>query len=800
MTRRLDRRQRLAVAFGVLGWAILSTYRPFQGVPEELAGVRWIVLGRADGALPVRVAALGPGAGGADVWLAWARLEQGRVAAIELAVNVTSTPHIAERGLVSRGGALAYASGPAAGGVTHVEAIETDRAAARPPDLSLLEALTARLSALERWGQPDDPRLTRVELGEERAEAELGLDVARALTVATPDGALTVDLERGARRAGLAWATVTRLAPASPSPFRFAVDSLRHSELVGPERLQELEGVYHAGSDSVNALREALPLDADAAADLPGRRAGASIRGWPPPPLVPILEPAQPGEGAWIERDDRFATRPEGAPPPLFTTYLRADPERAHTSRVYVAIWDPAWVELDFVAGTLEPRSEGGLRGHGVIPPEVLPRVVAAFNGGFQTADSPSGMRTTQGLFLPAVAYTSTVARLSDGRIGLGTWPVEELGPRAPPLYRQNLQPLIEDGVIDPYRRRFWGGSQRGRRDTTRTDRSGLCLTGLGHMAYLYGRYVTPDAFGEAMRTAGCTYGMMLDINSTNTVFESYRVGRALPPLDRELDPELEAEGVVPEHESLRYRMQALARPMTDLGRPRYVRREFRDFFYLALRPEVVTPPGSAICAPRPRHEEGSGPPRAWACELDEPLAGVALELYDLRRTRIGARAAAAPPPDAGTPSAALVFVAGEVGGTTARLLGPEDELPPDATVLPGRAALEVPATGEAQGAVLGVAGPLLFTARTPARLAAATARRLRDAGVERAIFIAGDPGLSVAPDDTPMAVRIFEDTTAVPRHEWRPRLEKILAEYRALGLARVYVSGRNYSAREADE
>ncbi len=789
---RLDLRQRWVLVITVCLATLLFWNRPFLGVPPELARVEWVVLGRADGWGPVRVVGLGPGIEGPDVWLAWARLEGGRVAGVELAVDVTATPRVAERVLVSRGGAVAYASGPTGGGVTHVEVIETDRAVPRAEALSWLERVTAWASAVDRWGQGADPRLTRLELGAAEREVDLAFEGRDRLRVDTSGGAVTVDVERGVAAEGAERAaTVARLSPASPSPFRFAVDSLRHGELVGPERLQALEGVYHAASDSVSALREALPeqLADDDEERLPGRRAAGSIDGWPPPDLPPRLTRPRRGEGEWVERDEQFAFRPPGAPPPLYTTFLRTDPERPRTSRVYVAIWDPAWVELDFVAGTLEPRSESGLRGTGAIPPDALERLVAGFNGGFQTADSPSGLRTTQGLFLPAVPYHATVARLEDGRIALGTWPLADPKP-APTLYRQNLQPLLEDGVIDPFRRRFWGGTQRGRSDTTRTDRSGLCLTTRGHMAYLWGRHITPDAFGEAMRALDCTYGMMLDINSTNTVFESYRVARALPPLDRALDPYLEHEGVVPEHEGLRYRMQSLAGPMTEVGRPRFVRRELRDFFYLAIRPEVLAPPCASICAPRPRPDGGGGPPRVYECELDGALAGVAVSAFDLRRTRARGAAPAEGP-------SALALAPAPHGGTTAAW-DPEDGL--EGVAIRGADASRVAATGDEAGVVVGTTGPWLVLARAPRRLAAATARRLAGAGIARAIFVSGAWPLALERDPTPMAVRIFEDTDPVPRHAWRPRTEKLLRMYRETGLTRIYVTARSYQDGDAEE
>jgi hypothetical protein len=254
------------------------------------------------------------------------------------------------------------------------------------------------------------------------------------------------------------------------------------------------------------------------------------------------------------------------------------------------------------VPGTEEPQSATGEPGSGTIPrdPETIGRVVAAFNGGFQSTHGDYGMMVEHRLLVPPRPYAATVAVLDDGTTGFGTWPADLSIEPSLSSFRQNLTPLVVDGELNPYGRVWWGGVPLDWEDETRTVRSGLCLTKEGFLAYFYGSTVDHEHLGMAMQSARGTYGLHLDMNQGHTGLELYRVGlaAALPPIGRKLESIWEAEGEVSGVAGYRFRGRRLVKNMQLMHFPRYIRRGQRDFFYLTLRhivpgPPLEVPPGS---------------------------------------------------------------------------------------------------------------------------------------------------------------------------------------------------------------
>jgi hypothetical protein len=392
----------------------------------------------------------------------------------------------------------------------------------------------------------------------------------------------------------------------------WAVDRVRAE--VGDDAMQYLKAVGFTALDFVLRHKESVTGDTGAegiAKDLGKSELDPPVRtipvdpeiGWPPPPLEPWVIPALPGEGQWNALDkDPFVRRNEGLPPAFLTTFIRTDRTRKAT-RAYIALWDPRQIELHMMAGTVEPKSASGEAGPGLIPrsPEVLKRVVAASNAGFQALHGEFGMMADGVVYLPPKPYAATVAALRDGSTGFGTWPLDTSIPDTILSYRQNMTVMVEDEKFNPFNRTWWGGTPPGWADKTHTVRTGICLTKEHFIAYFYGADLSPDALAQAMIQARCAYGLALDMNAGHSGLEFYKIGPfdELEPLKQPLSNDWQHEGEVPGIEGWRFRARRLIRGMGLMSFPRYIKRENRDFFYMTLR-HVLPGPALAPVVQKP--------------------------------------------------------------------------------------------------------------------------------------------------------------------------------------------------------
>jgi len=495
---------------------------------------------------------------------------------------------------------LAYASA-VEGKTSTVTILDLDGLSQRAlADFSGLQRLQQRLTNWQETG-----RLR----GLDRVEVEL--TVPRPLSLAWQGGLLhasgkdgafevVVDARQAKVLRGPAQARVVRIG--KRSFIAWAVDTVRNFSFIGPDKIAWLEDKFYGVIDrarrisgaSISAveIKDEMALPVVAAG-------GAKIEGWPPPRLRPILGGALKGEGEWVEVKGPFLRAEAGQPSYFAMTFLRPDAERLF-ARVYFVAWDPRRLDLRMVGGTAEPRSATGELGRGVIPrdPKLLPRVVAAFNGGFQSMHGDFGMMEERRVYCPPKPWAATVARLADGATGFGTWDGNAKAGWTPEWissFRQNLTPLVEDSQFNPWKRGSWGGGAgflTGSGPTAYIIRSGLCLHASGHVMYVLGNPVDGPTLGKAMQRAGCNYGMELDINSGHVGFEFFNVLRA-----GETEPEGFVEekyfarhGTYPGVDSLRYFMREVVRGTGNSPVPRYLGREARDFFYLVARDTLPGP------------------------------------------------------------------------------------------------------------------------------------------------------------------------------------------------------------------
>ena len=318
--------------------------------------------------------------------------------------------------------------------------------------------------------------------------------------------------------------------------------------------------------------------------------------GWPPPPIPSLWEQAKPGEGQWTAVSYPFLPKlagdvGNGAPPYFYTTFIRPDPERPYTEVLLVAM-DMRQLELGMEGGYEEPQPVAGPPGTGRIPrsPAILPRVAAAFNGAFKAEHGSYGMVVGRRILLPPVPGAATVLVTTDGRAGFGPWGGTGELPADVASLRQNLDPLVDGGVVNPAHRSIWGWQIAG--ESSLTERTALCLTPSRHVYYAWGRDITGQGLGRALKQAGCDYAIHLDMNPRHCGFVFMHA-----------DPAEPGDG--------QYR---LADSGMSINPSRYYLGSDKDFFYVMTR-DVG---GSATGADVFRPSGGVQPPPSWLPGIHE--------------------------------------------------------------------------------------------------------------------------------------------------------------------------------------
>ena len=581
---------------------------PYRGVRTAFTTARALVLGKPAGA---------PN----DVYVVHVKFSHdGRVARISDIYNLSDTAAVDEGNIVTwrkwaawtvldgspSDGAPATAPGP----TSLSRSIEIADLRGEPSGVGLEWTwLTRTQRALANWQQVGQFRgVGRSQLAFDvpAAVSHLNLDENGLTATLTPTNgaAFPIALDLGKAPATETLGTLltyrSNETPLPPELVPWMVDRMRAVPWIGSDGMQWIKGWAFRASEQLEDLEHTvvgIDADEEIAAQL-----GASIEalplatagpvpGWPPSPMEPVLRERLTAEGQWVSlATDLIAGTAPDTPSPFVFSFVRSDPERAYV-QTSVVMWDPRRIELHMVAGTEEPKSATGEMGSGQIPrvPEVLGRVVAAFNGAFQAVHGDFGMMENRRIQLPPKPYAATVATYPDGNAGFGTWPASEGIPVIPADmdgYRQNLTPLIVDGKYNPYQREWWGGVPEGWTEETRTVRSGLCLTVEGYMGYFYSLGITPEALGRAMKSARCSYGIHLDMNAGHAGFEFYHVAAAgkLPDLGRPLDAMWESKGQVHGLPGYEFLSRLLIRKMPLMGFPRYLNLNTRDFFYLTQR------------------------------------------------------------------------------------------------------------------------------------------------------------------------------------------------------------------------
>ncbi|RLB46717.1 MAG: hypothetical protein DRJ42_27025 [Deltaproteobacteria bacterium] len=604
-----------------------------QGLVVDEDSVRWLSEGGVLSSRVVVFRALRDGDEAHDIFYAEARPgRDGALLDVSWVCNLTHTASADEGALIDLGWRVAYLS-EVGGRVDAVTVIDVGgQPAVLTEDWPLRARLQDRVTNIQETGRSAGIGRVRYRLLAPVEGATLRAEDGM-FWVSLGEEVLVLDPGAEAPREGAALVEVTPSTKGMPGTITWVVDTVRNLSFVGPAPIEWLEHTVFGFKDAaerafysvVGTDTEAEAADDLGTADLSEEERRLRLElsvtdpelGWPPAPLTTVLARGVPGEGEWnAVVDDPFVNSYPNAPPAFYQSFIRADPERSYT-RVYVTMWDPRQVQLHIVSGTREPESATGETGRGMAPrdPETLRFLVGGFNGGFQALHGEFGMMSEGRVYLPPKPWAATVAVYDDGRVAMGSWrgPPEgvrsyeerwatEQIPEDMVAYRQNLTSVVEDGVINPWERWWWGAAPANAEEQTYIDRTGLCLTEEGFLAYFWGKSMGPVALGNAMLASRCVRGMHLDMNSRHTGFEFYDVARVtegFAALDRDLDEDSEFEGPMPFSDEFVLRAKKGVRRMSQMRFPRYSGRDARDFFYLTLRPTL---PGPAL----PSDQDGS--------------------------------------------------------------------------------------------------------------------------------------------------------------------------------------------------
>jgi hypothetical protein len=648
------------------------------GAAVDSRDLRWAPSGGAfDDAVLGRWAiflARSPGEDTRDVWRARVRIApEGHVIEVLAAHDLTNTPLGDDHELVVRGSSAAFAT-RAYEQEQGVTVLDLAGEGAENRAVTRADRVMAALTNLQQTGSFAGVGRTEVALE----------SPARAVGLLLRDQALDMSLYGGdVRRKATVNATRLDLAKGEVVPpidgvrvdtwmhlpkrfSHWVVDTARAVPWIGPVPIAWMEDRALAVRDAYRRATFASTghgTDVVASADPPPPVLDTSPESleeahWPPPPIGSIWRSPEEGEGEWVAPGVPWLRSvphvAADAPPPFLRTYVRPDQERPYSKVILVAM-DLRQLDLDMEAGVEDPEPLTGPPGAGRIPRDARTyrRVAAAFNGAFKTEHGHYGMMVHRRVLLPPVPGSATIIVLNDGRVGFGTWGAERkvggvLGVADDEVvsFRQNLDPLIDGGRINPTGRNLWGFTLPGK--GAQTERSGMCVTTSGHLLYAWGDDVSATALAKAMEMGGCDYAIHLDMNP-------YHTGFLFTAID-----DLPAKN---------YKSQLLT-PLMSIPVDRYIQYAPKDFFYVMVHDP--TPP--ALDAGSPWMPDGGlqPPPHwmpgLWNGHVDVSQGGV--DLVDIEpgratwRIRAGTKEApaAAPLREVGPDEAGRVLLAAGLG------------------------------------------------------------------------------------------------------------------------------------------
>lgn len=468
-----------------------------------------------------------------DVYRASVRVTlDGKPISVRQIRNITETPLGDDAGLEVRGSEAAFAT-VAFGSIQGVTLLELSgvRREDRPKSLfqRMLHSITAwqETGSLSGVGRTDvvlelpakqaklvlDPPMLRVQIGERGRS--LVLDTRTRKLTAAEGGqayAARAEIHRQHEKPLVLWGVDTVRAEVGPGPIAWLEDKVFGAK----DTVRRTTFKLFSDSGDSNRLKDEGGADAVARVLDASKLADGDT--WPPPPIPSLWKELKPGEGEWqpVElpylRPLPTEQKTDKPPPYFYRTFIRPDKDRPYSEVMLIAM-DMRQLELGMQAGFEDPKPLTGPPGDGRLPrnKDIQDRIVATFNGAFKTTHGKYGMMVDKRVLLPPVPGAATVMVTDHEDVGLGSWPQTEDIPDDIVSFRQNLDPLVEDGVANPTGRYIWGWQLTG--TSVMTQRTALCVTPAGHLYYAFGPEIDGPTLGKALRQAGCSYGMHLDMN-----------------------------------------------------------------------------------------------------------------------------------------------------------------------------------------------------------------------------------------------------------------------------------------------
>ncbi|MEB2312806.1 MAG: hypothetical protein OZ921_13835 [Sorangiineae bacterium] len=559
--------------------------------------------------------------------------------------NLTETPLGDDTGLQVRGRIAAFAT-VAYGKIQGITVLALDGIPARHKPAGLIDRLEVAITSYQDTGSFAGLGRTDVlfeqpvkSAGLRLAGDSLDVELGEERRLVFDPGAETLRADGGQPIAARA---VPQVHPHKPLVL-WAVDTVRAE--VGPAPIAWLENTVFGAEDAVKrtAFRvfsrkseSALKGDPErvvAPTQLDADALAAHAGGWPPAAIPSLWQEVKAGEGEWVPVTLPWlealpgAPRGNGKPPPYFyRTFIRPDVKRPY-SEVELVAMDMRQLELGMQAGFEDPKPLTGPPGDGRLPRDknILDRVVATFNGAFKTTHGAYGMMVDRRVLLPPVPGAASVVVTSAGDAGLGSWPRTDQIPSDIVSFRQNLDPLVEDGVANPTGRYIWGWQLSG--TSVMTQRTALCVTPQGQLFYAWGKEIDGPTLGKALRQAGCSYGIHLDMNPAHCgfVFTDIIDLKARSYTLEKLDPGMQ------------------------IASDKYLRWSAKDFFYVMVRDPVPRDPSGIRWQP----DDGTQPqpdfvPGIFRGSLSIGNLEVALLSFEPGRVDWTVRAGSQEPAEAG--------------------------------------------------------------------------------------------------------------------------------------------------------